>query len=104
MDHDELEYPAPNNTNEANAEDDQFTDRLPFVSLRHHVVQEILMSRLPRNLTVACGVICVTLAAGAMAAQAQNLRLIVDPYSGAASIYNPAGTPSTLDGYQITSP
>ena len=31
-------------------------------------------------MTVACGV-CLTLALGALTAQAQNLRLVVDPYS-----------------------
>ncbi|HVU87565.1 MAG TPA: dockerin type I domain-containing protein [Pirellulales bacterium] len=35
--------------------------------------------------------------------RAQNLTLTVDPYSGAASITNPAGAPVNLDGYQITS-
>jgi hypothetical protein len=52
---------------------------------------------------VACGVACVTLIASLSEVRAQNLALSIDPYSGAASISNPAGTPVNLDGYQLTS-
>jgi len=61
------------------------------------------MSRFYNQLIVASGVACMTLATTLMTAQAQNLTLTIDPYSGVTTIQNTSASPLTLDGYQVTS-
>jgi hypothetical protein len=62
------------------------------------------MSRLEKQPMAVALIACATLAALTMTAQAQTLRLSVNPYSGAVTIQNTSTTDAAaLDGYQITS-
>lgn len=63
------------------------------------------MSRLTKHFIIAAVATCAAVyhAGTDRAVHAQNLTLVVDPYSGTASIQNSSASPLLLDGYQVTS-